>query len=152
MQNRTPISLSKSSSSFTLIELIVVIIIVGILAAVGISQYSKTVEKSRGTEAKMIIGQIRKLAFAYRLENGTITGMTESDVNIGTLDNQIPSTCRTSHYFYYGLGTISDPVFYVYANRCTSGGKSPQGTTAGDLIRLNANLSSSDTWTIVGPY
>ena len=41
---------------FTLIELIVVIIIVGILAAVGLTQYSSIVEKSRLAEAKTRIG------------------------------------------------------------------------------------------------
>ncbi|MHB8158241.1 MAG: prepilin-type N-terminal cleavage/methylation domain-containing protein [Desulfocucumaceae bacterium] len=53
-----PKSLSRS---FTLIELIVVIIIVGILAAVGISQYSLTVEKARTAEAKVRIGAMRQL-------------------------------------------------------------------------------------------
>ena len=41
---------------FTLIELIVVIIIVGILAAVGMTQYSAIVEKSRLAEARIRIG------------------------------------------------------------------------------------------------
>jgi len=64
--------------SFTLIELIIVIIIVGILATLGISQYARMVEKTRSTEAKMIFGDVRKLAYQYRLENGTIAGMTDA--------------------------------------------------------------------------
>ncbi len=150
---------SKSSiKSFTLIELIVVIIIVGILAAVGLTQYSKTVEKGRGAEARMIIGQIRTLAYQYRLEKGTLTGMTVADVNIGTGEDQIPSVCRSSHYFRYTItiGPPPDPALYIYAYRCNGGGKSPQGTYAifnpccgyfGDCLWLSVNfLTGVDTW------
>ncbi|TAM39926.1 prepilin-type N-terminal cleavage/methylation domain-containing protein [bacterium] len=139
-KDKFPISLLKSSSSaFTLVELIIVIIIVGILAAMGISQYSKTVEKSRGAEARQILGDIRKLAIAYRLENGTITGMQESDLNVGS--GQIPNSCVSSHYFYYfpRVGTAVDPSLVIDAIRCTSGGKSPQGPDG--MLRMVLNCS-----------
>jgi hypothetical protein len=42
------------------------------------------VEKTRGAEATVILGDIRNLAYKYRLENGTINGIQNSDVNIGT--------------------------------------------------------------------
>ena len=48
--------------AFTLIEIIIVIIIVGILAALGISQYSIIVERGRITEAKTRLGTMRQLA------------------------------------------------------------------------------------------
>ncbi|MDD5130223.1 MAG: prepilin-type N-terminal cleavage/methylation domain-containing protein, partial [Candidatus Omnitrophica bacterium] len=41
---------------FTLVELIIVVIIVGILASIGLTQYNKVVEKSRAAEARMILG------------------------------------------------------------------------------------------------
>ena len=114
--------------SFTLIELIVVIIIVGILAAVGISQYSAMVEKSRGVEARMILGHIRDLAYEYYLQNGTYTGLTNSDVNIGISSDQIPSTSRSTHYFNYTAAAANSTVFWACAHRNTAGGKNPQGS------------------------
>jgi prepilin-type N-terminal cleavage/methylation domain-containing protein len=138
---------------FTLLELIVVIIILGVLATLGFTQYASMVEKMRGAEARMILGDMRKLALAYRLANGTVTGIANSNLNIGTDADQIPGpasdNCRSTHYFRYTLnsGCCTDPVVYLDAVRCTSGGKSPQGLAAGQYLTLQSNLVTGvDTW------
>ena len=154
MQNKTYILPSKSSSkSFTLIELIIVIIIVGILAAVGITQYSKTVEKGRGAEARMILGYIRKLAYEYYLQNGTIAGITNADINVGAASNQVPGPnagdCRSTNYFRYGIsGYASNPTFVAYAGRCDSSGKLPAGIPDdAHCIYIWSDFSSgTDSW------
>ena len=131
---------SEKEHGFTLIELIVVIIIVGILAAVGLTQYSKTVEKGRGAEAKTTIGTLRKLAYEYYLQNGTFTGLVDSDVNIGTSPDQVPgsnaSACRSTHYFYYHTYVSAFNFLWIYADRCGSGGKTPQGTGTAPYHRI----------------
>lgn len=103
------------------------------LAAVGLTQYSRVVEKSRGAEARMTIGKIRKLAFDYALNKGTFTGFTQEDFNIGSSPGQLPgpnnpSSCRSTHYFVYQVSALGTPDgIAIYAHRCTSGGKTPQG-------------------------
>jgi prepilin-type N-terminal cleavage/methylation domain-containing protein len=105
---------------FTLIEIIIVIIIVGILAAVGISQYSNMVESSRIAEAKVRIGDMRKLAYEYFLNNGTLTGIANADVGVD-------DTCSASGYYryYISLGSVTA---WLYACRCTTDGKTPSPT------------------------
>ncbi len=131
---------------FTLIELIIVIIIVGILAAVGISQYSKTVEKGRSAEAKTILGHIRDLAYEYYIENGTLTSVTEVALNIGTSPDQIPGSCRSTHYYYYNLRSdLTSGANYLFeAWRCTSGGKPPNGSQM--RITLQGSMIGSSQW------
>ena len=58
---------------FTLLELVVVVIILGILATLGFTQYTKMVEKGRTAEAKMILGQIRTAQVAYNQQFGGFT-------------------------------------------------------------------------------
>ncbi|MDD5156039.1 MAG: type II secretion system protein [Candidatus Omnitrophica bacterium] len=120
--------------AFTLLELIVVIVILGILATLGYSQYTKIVEQGRGAEVRGVLGQIRKFAIAYRLEKGTTTGIQDSDVNIGTNPDQIPHDCVSSNYFHYWVdsGWFSDPYIRFYAARCTSGGKPPQSSCSSE--------------------
>ncbi|TAM39867.1 prepilin-type N-terminal cleavage/methylation domain-containing protein [bacterium] len=155
MRNRTYILPSRSSSkSFTLIELIVVIIIVGILAAVGMTQYTKVVEKGRTVEARIMLGQMSKLAYQYWLENGQVDSIAYADVNVGTGVGQIPSACTTSYYFsYYVYGGTAGSLFRGKADRCLSGGKTPNGTGVyGDhYIILNSDFSTgSNTWQVYG--
>jgi prepilin-type N-terminal cleavage/methylation domain-containing protein len=141
-----------SRRGFTLLELIVVIVIIGVLATLGLTQYGRMVERARGAEARAILGDIRKLATAYRLQYGTVTGFASTDANIGTGVDNIPSACAGTHYFSYSSGTPADPTITITATRCTTGGRTPQGLTAGTLI-LTTNITSGvDAWSGTGGY
>jgi len=136
--------------AFTLLELVVVIIILGVLATLGFTQYGRMVERARGAEARAILGDIRKFAAAYKLENGTITGMLPASVNIGTAADQIPSACTGTHYFSYGV--VAGATLATTATRCISGGKTPQGILAGTLILTSDLTTGVDTWSGSGGY
>ena len=112
----------RKVKSFTLVELIIVVIIVGILASLGFTQYSQVVEKSRLAEAKTRIGVMRQLAYEYYLNNGTLTGMVNADVDAGV-------SCSTgSFYAYYLWVGASGEEASLVAARCTSGGKAPNAS------------------------
>ena len=77
---------------FTLRELLVVVLIIGILAAVALPQYEKAVEKSRIAEAVTLVSAIAKAEQVYFLANGEYAG------NIDELDFDFPGEKVT----YYG--------------------------------------------------
>ena len=138
------------NKAFTLIELIVVIIIVGILAAVGMTQYSKMVEKGRGAEARECLGLIRQRGTEYFLQNGTFVGITSAELGIGSGADQLPgptnASCRSTHYFAYhwwqGSGLLE-----IWASRCTSGGKSPQGPDSNGInMTIGSDLGVTQLW------
>jgi prepilin-type N-terminal cleavage/methylation domain-containing protein len=114
---------------FTLLELIVVIIILGILATLGYTQYTKLVENMRGAEAKANIGIVVKTYFVYYLEHGTNSSLTNSDLNIGSDPAQIPDSCVSTNYYSYSWWAPTSSQIAIRANRCTTGGKSPSAQT-----------------------
>lgn len=60
---------NKKRAGFTLVELMVVIIIVGVLAAAAVPIYSAFVKKARVSEAKASIGTIRAAEEVHWAEN-----------------------------------------------------------------------------------
>lgn len=54
---------------FTLVELLVVIIIIGILASLAIPRFARQTDKAMETEAKLMLSQIQKLQSVYHLEH-----------------------------------------------------------------------------------
>ena len=55
---------------FTLIELLVVVLIIGILSAVALPQYTVAVEKARVAEALTTLNYMQKQLIMYHLETG----------------------------------------------------------------------------------
>lgn len=107
---------------FTLLELIVVIIIIGILSTLGLSQYMKVVEKGRTAESKQNLGLLRSMMHIYYQENGKYY----TDPTTFSLPNT-GATC-TNTKFYYGYSVTSgttETTSYITAARCTAGGKTP---------------------------
>ncbi len=106
---------------FTLLELIVVIIIIGILATLGYTQYSLVIEKGRTTEAVARLGLMQKLAFEYYLKNGSLTGIQNSDVGVS-------AACDSTSYYQYWIIPVSSTDVNLRGDRCTSGGKTPNAS------------------------
>lgn len=120
---------------FTLLELIVVIIIIGILATLGIQQYSTTVEKSRTAEAKANLGSLRTLQLAHYQENNAYGTLADLDTNL-------PAAADTGFYFTYSCDSGDGSCT---ATRCTGAQacKSPNYSSGYQIIvDIDGNISS----------
>ena len=140
---------------FTLLELIVVVIIIGILSTLGLTQYGRAVERSRGAEAKVILGTIRGQAAAHYLQYNSLTTAPAFDATlagIGAGADQIPSVCTASHYFSYAIATTATTLTGT-ATRCGAtgrGGLSPASTRT--LTLVTTYPAGTDVWGGTGGY
>ena len=111
---------------FTLIELMVVVLIIGILAAVAVPQYQKAVEKSRLSEVVLNIAAIQKGIEVYLLEKGwtpanfmgNIAGYDSADLSIEaalTCVDEDGEVCTDSNnYEYHAWCSSSACNIWVY--------------------------------------
>lgn len=146
---------TRNTKGFTLIEIIIVMIIVGVLATLGLTQYGAIIERSRGGEAKDIIGSIRKIAAAHFMRYGDLDAAEDvfDNANAG-VGAGIPAVCAATHFFSYAVtepGTTGDTLV-VTATRCTAGGKNPNNGVAGTLILTSDFGAGSDVWAGTGGY
>lgn len=84
---------------FTLLEVLIVVIIIGILAAISLPQYTATIEKSRSGEAVANIGAIRTSIDRYWYQNSAFPA-----TDFSTLDIDNPNSVTNRLYNY----TITD--------------------------------------------
>lgn len=93
---------------FTLLELLIVIIIIGLLASIGIVQYAKAVATTKNSQAKAILGEMRKAALAYQSLNGSWPSSTTITVDLdsdGTSDVVFAPPSSTDFTWSIAAGT-----------------------------------------------
>ncbi|MDD5005967.1 MAG: type IV pilin protein [Candidatus Omnitrophica bacterium] len=100
---------------FTLLELIIVIIVIGILASVALPRYIKVSERARMAEGKTILGTLRAAQVRYYAQYNSYT----TDLN--KLDTG--SEFSTARYFSTpGVGTSVNSIAWVKRNTVDAGG------------------------------
>jgi len=110
--------------AFTLVELLIVVIIIGILATIAVPQYKNMVLRAKSAEGWTNLGAIRRSISRYRLETGEapLNGLS---LDFAVLDVGDPNNRVGRKFSYYGR-----------ANTVTIGGQQLPGTP--DDLRLVA--------------
>jgi len=97
---------------FTLVELMIVIVIVGILSSVALPNFLSQQDKARATEAKQGISAILKAAYSeyqYKLDVGEAVTGAQSAIDTATSDA-----------FQYDDGTVAPDTVYHLVSVDTS--------------------------------
>jgi type IV pilus assembly protein PilA len=116
---------SKNEKGFTLVELMIVVAIIGILAAIAIPNFRSYQLKSKTSEAKANLGAIKTSQEAYRAENdvyllcttepATVPGSSKLNWTAGGGFQTIGFEPSGDVYYSYGTnaGTIGVVPTYV---------------------------------------
>ena len=93
---------------FTLIELLVVVLIIGILTAVALPQYNKSVKKAQATEALTAIDTMDKALSSFYLTHGSYNPRNSYiSVTSNELDIQMPVLKYWEYVSQDGTGSTS---------------------------------------------
>lgn len=149
---RSTVDFPSKDSGFTLIELLVVVLIIGVLAAMGLTQYSKTMEVARADDALAATKSIANANRMYALDhNGTyLSGNLSScapDGTSTTCNGTAASACDLLYCNYLArqdLRTTVDggPKNYLF--------QAADGNAAGNVAATATRLDTADapfnTW------
>lgn len=123
----------KRSTGFTLIELMVVVSIIGVLAAIAVPAFSSYIYKSRTAEATGFLAEIKQRQETYRAEFGQYCAVSGSDWGNYTpdaLDGSNPVAWPTGAGAWQQLGAIPPgPVRFQYATIAGPPGTTPPGNS-----------------------
>ena len=136
----------RNQKGFTLIELMIVVAIIGILAAIAIPNFMTFRLKAKTSEAKSNLGSIRTCQEAYKAEKDVYVACTRypDTADTDTSENSQTWTPTASNFSSIGFAP-SGKVYYDY--EVTIAGNDFTGTAYGDLdddgVEARYTLSSS---------
>jgi len=139
----------KSNKGFTMVELMVVVLIVGILAAVAVPLMSGRIDASKWSEGKAAMGTIASALRSYAAEKGSFASATLSDIGIS--NNELDGT-YFSHEAYAITSASASSGQVSFVITCTAGSSSRSGKPSSPAtMTLTSNAANNYVATFAEP-
>jgi prepilin-type N-terminal cleavage/methylation domain-containing protein len=147
-------SQGKKARGFTLIELLIVVILLGVLAAISLPYLFGQIAKGRQAEARASLGLINRAQQGYRYEKGTFATLSELSLeaatisltfyNISQVENPAPDAFGAAYQANAVTEFDDDIKNYAGAAGQTAAG-AYTGIVCEDETPLEDNVSTSNS-------
>jgi prepilin-type N-terminal cleavage/methylation domain-containing protein len=146
-----------NQAAFTLIELMIVVAIIGILAAVAVPAYQDYVKRAKMAEVLSIMQSCKAKVVEYKLGKGTWPG----DATLGYAGNDVCLTWNNSRYIRVMsidyIPSNNKGFIYAYLKDIDDAINSPDdpwgaGYKPPMVLTFDDNLNQGTKWTCPGYY
>jgi len=134
----------KQPTGFTIVELLIVIVVIGILAAITIVAFNGVQDKAKRSAAQQLVSQANKKVLAYAAQNSDMYPPDLAAADINNTTGLQYSYNNTSSPKTYGITATSSNFSYYISNTATQ-------PTSGGYIGHGVNGSAAITNLAINP-
>jgi type IV pilus assembly protein PilA len=137
----------RNNKAFTMVELMVVVLIVGILAAVAVPMMTGRIDSAKWSEAKAAMGTIASALRSYAAEQGSFAN-APTLTTIGIQNNDLDGTYFTHDAYAITSASASNSqvAFVITCTAASSTRANKPATPASMTLTSSAANSYVATW------